>query len=85
MAFHLPVNPDGASRDCAFAKGHLELDQKTRGGGSATYLKVKRIYIAGNVKNWQVGTVRKRTGREVQDGLGRPDFASRPSNASGVA
>jgi hypothetical protein len=42
-----------------------DLDQKTR-GGSATYPKVKRVYIAGDVKDWKVGTVRKRTGREVR-------------------
>jgi hypothetical protein len=43
-----------------------DLDKKTRGGGSATYPKVKRVYIAGDVKDWKVGTVRKRTGREVR-------------------
>jgi hypothetical protein len=42
-----------------------DLEQKTR-GGSATYPKVKRVYIAGDVKDWKVGTVRKRTGREVR-------------------
>jgi hypothetical protein len=42
-----------------------DLEQKTRGGGSATYPKVKRVYIAGDIKDWKVGTVRKRTGREV--------------------
>jgi hypothetical protein len=43
-----------------------DLEQKTHGGGSATYPKVKRVYIAGDIKNWKVGTVRKRTGREVR-------------------
>jgi len=43
-----------------------DLEQKTRGGGSATYPKVKRVYIAGDVKDWKVGAVRKRTGREVR-------------------
>jgi len=43
-----------------------DLEQKTRGGGSATYPKIKRVYIAGDVKDWKVGTVRKRTGREVR-------------------
>jgi hypothetical protein len=42
-----------------------DLEQKTRGGGSATYPKVKRVYIAGDVKDWMAGTVHKRTGREV--------------------
>src|SRR6266481_5621967 len=43
-----------------------DLEQKTRGGGSATYPKVKRVYIAGDVTDWKVGKVRKRTGREVR-------------------
>src|ERR1051326_5715674 len=42
-----------------------DLEQKTRGGGSAIYPKVKRVYIAGDVKNWQAGRVRKKSGREV--------------------
>jgi hypothetical protein len=43
-----------------------DLQQKTRGGGSATYPKVKRVYIAGDVKDWKAGTVQKRTGRQVR-------------------
>ncbi len=39
--------------------------QKTRSGRERLYPKVKRVYIAGNVKDWKVGTVRKRTGRKV--------------------
>ncbi len=42
-----------------------DLDQRTRGGGTAPYPKVKRVYIAGDVKDWQVGDFRKRSGREV--------------------
>src|SRR5262249_29958306 len=42
-----------------------DLEQKTRGGGTATYPKVKRVYIAGDVKDWKAGAVKKRTGREV--------------------
>src|ERR1051326_5353709 len=42
-----------------------DLDQKTRGGGSATYPKVKRVYIAGDVTDWKSGIVTKRTGRQV--------------------
>ncbi|MGH8807092.1 MAG: hypothetical protein ACREX0_04355 [Noviherbaspirillum sp.] len=42
-----------------------DLEQKTRGGGSAMYPKVKRVYIAGIVKDWRTGEVRKRSGREV--------------------
>jgi hypothetical protein len=39
-----------------------DLDQKTRGGRSALYRKVKRVYIVGEVKDWKPGLVRKRTG-----------------------
>ena len=39
--------------------------QKTRGGEEKLYPKVKRVYIAGDVKDWKVGSVRKRTGRQV--------------------
>jgi len=42
-----------------------DLEQRTRGGGSALYPKVKRDYIAGDVKGWDVGEFRKRTGREA--------------------
>jgi hypothetical protein len=42
-----------------------DLDRKTRGGGTATYPKVKRVYIAGDVKDWSVGTIQKRTGRQT--------------------
>ena len=42
-----------------------DLPQQTRGGGQAWYPKVHRVYIAGQVKGWQVGTFQKRTGKEV--------------------
>jgi hypothetical protein len=42
-----------------------DLEQKTRGERSATYPKVKRVYVSGNVKDWKTGFVRKKTGREV--------------------
>src|SRR5437899_2096044 len=42
-----------------------DLDQRTRGAQTAIYPKVKRVYIAGDVKGWNAGAVRKRTGREV--------------------
>jgi hypothetical protein len=45
-----------------------DLEQKTRGGGSALYPKVKRVYIAGDVKDWKAGKVPKRSGREVHGG-----------------
>jgi len=41
-----------------------DLEQRTR-GGRAIYPKVKRVYIAGDVKDWDVGTFAKRTGRQV--------------------
>jgi hypothetical protein len=42
-----------------------DLEQKTRGDGSALYPKVKRVYIAGQVLDWKVGVVKKKSGREV--------------------
>jgi hypothetical protein len=42
-----------------------DLRQATRGEGQALYPKVKRVYIAGQVTHWQVGTFAKRTGRTV--------------------
>jgi len=41
-----------------------DLKQTTR-GGTAIYPKVKRVYIAGDVKDWTIGTFRKRSRREV--------------------
>jgi hypothetical protein len=41
-----------------------DLEQRTR-SGSAIYPKVKRVYIAGDVQDWQVGRVKKRSGRDV--------------------
>lgn len=42
-----------------------DLRQKTRGGNSKVYPKVKRVYIAGDVKDWETGNVKKRSGRSV--------------------
>src|SRR5919201_3287702 len=42
-----------------------DLEQHTRGGGTALYPKVKRVYIAGDVKDWQVGDFTKRSGRQA--------------------
>jgi hypothetical protein len=39
-----------------------DLEQKTQGGQSALYHKVKRIYIAGEVRDWRTGRVRRRRG-----------------------
>lgn len=45
---------------------HYDLPQKTRTGSSVIFPKVKRVYIAGHVKNWRTGHVTKRSGREVR-------------------
>ena len=42
-----------------------DLEQRTRGGGSAIFPKVKRVYIAGEVKDWKIGVLQKRSGREA--------------------
>lgn len=42
-----------------------DLQQRTRGDGHALYPKVKRVYIAGEVQDWKVGEVEKRSGRQV--------------------
>jgi hypothetical protein len=42
-----------------------DLRQETRGDHQALYPKVKRVYIAGSVKDWKVGTFQKRTGKDV--------------------
>jgi hypothetical protein len=40
-------------------------EQKTSSGKSAVYPKVKRVYIAGDVKGWKVGDFKNRMGRDV--------------------
>lgn len=40
-----------------------DLKQRTRGGNTATYPKVKRVYIAGDVTDCKVGDFRKKSGR----------------------
>jgi len=42
-----------------------DLWQATRGDHPALYPKVKRVYIAGQAKDWKVGTFAKRTGKQV--------------------
>lgn len=42
-----------------------DLEQKTRGGGTAMYPKVKRVYIAGDVSDWSVGFFEKSSGNKV--------------------
>jgi hypothetical protein len=42
-----------------------DLWQAPRGDSQALYAKVKRVYIAGYVKDWHVGTFAKRTGKHV--------------------
>jgi len=42
-----------------------DLEQETRGNKTAMYPKVKRVYIAGDVQDWESGKVKKRSGRKV--------------------
>jgi hypothetical protein len=42
-----------------------DLAQETRAGRSTVYPKVKRVYIAGQVKDWRLGTFPNRAGRKV--------------------
>lgn len=42
-----------------------DLRQKTRGDHTAMYPRVKRVYVAGDVKNWKAGNVKKRSGQSV--------------------
>jgi len=42
-----------------------DLKRETRSGTTTATPRVKRIYIAGRVKNWHVGNYAKRTGRKV--------------------
>ena len=42
-----------------------DLRQKTRSGDTRLYPKVKRVYIAGDVKDWKTGNIKKRSGRTV--------------------
>jgi len=52
-----------------------DLEQPTRGESTALYPKVKRVYIAGDVKDWRVGTFTKKSGRAVH-GV-KVDYAQR--------
>lgn len=42
-----------------------DLKQETRGGNTATYPKVKRVYVAGDVTDWDVGEFKKKSGRKA--------------------
>lgn len=42
-----------------------DLKQSTRGGSSTMYPKVKRVYVAGDVMDWEVGQFEKQSGRSV--------------------
>jgi hypothetical protein len=61
-----PRGPSPA-RDVAEQEMYItyELAQRTRGGGSAIFPRVKRVYIPGDVVEWGVGRFRKRSGRMV--------------------
>lgn len=41
------------------------LEQETRSGGTATYPKVQRVYLPGELVDWTLGRFEKRSGREV--------------------
>lgn len=41
------------------------IEQETRGNSTAMYPKVKRVYIAGDVKHWEAGTFTKQSGKET--------------------
>lgn len=43
-----------------------DIKRETRSGSQALYPKVKRVYIAGDIKKVKTGDVRKRSGREVR-------------------
>lgn len=42
-----------------------DLEQETRGGGTADYPKVKRVYVPGSVEDWDVGEHEKESDRTV--------------------
>lgn len=42
-----------------------DLEQETRGNNTAKYPKVERVYIAGVVKDWEVGDFERQSGRTV--------------------
>jgi hypothetical protein len=42
-----------------------DVSQETRAGRPAVYPKVKRVYIAGKVKDWRLGIFPNRAGRKV--------------------
>ncbi len=42
-----------------------DIEQNTRGNNKALYPKVKRVYIAGDIKKWETGDFKRRTGGMV--------------------
>jgi hypothetical protein len=42
-----------------------DLEQRTRGDNMAIYPKVRRVFISGNIKKWELGHFRKNSGHEV--------------------
>jgi hypothetical protein len=59
--------PQRRARDVADQEMYVTYDlaQRTRGGGTAIFPKVKRVYIPGDLVEWGVGHFRKRSGRPV--------------------
>lgn len=63
-----------------------DLPQQTRGGNETLYPKVKRVYIAGKVKDSKLGDFEKRTGRIVHGMIieyeqSRKSYSRRPFTA----
>ncbi len=67
MAQAQPAGRREGARELANQEMYVTYDlaQRTRGGGTAVFPKVKRVYIPGDVVEWAVGRFRKRSGRVV--------------------
>jgi hypothetical protein len=64
------IKPSYRRTEAKYKGGALEmyvtydLEQRTRGAKTAVYPKVKRVYIAGEVRGWKAGDSRRRPGAE---------------------
>lgn len=67
MSTHDQYTPTEAQYKGAAEENYItyDLEQQTRGQTAAMYPKVKRVYLSGDVQNWEVGTFEKRSGRSV--------------------
>jgi hypothetical protein len=43
-----------------------DIEQHTRGHGTAVYPKAKRVYISGDVRGWRTGDFTKKSGRRAR-------------------